>query len=836
MWRNYLTVGLRSLAKNKTYAFINIVGLTIGLTACLLILLYVRYEQSYDRWLPDADRTFQLQNYILSTSKGGEQKFLQLSPIVAGRTLAKDFPQVEKVAWVRAFSPIVIQNGRAIEVNDLQMTDSNLFEVLDLPLVRGTTAKALPDSHSLSVSESEAKRRFGDSDPIGKTLTIVDNTGDVDYRITSVFKDIPKNSSFSANMIARFDLDTQFADRQRQLTRWTSTEGWNFVKLKSAADAALINAQLPAWKKRNIPDDVINGQKQNPGDGEDFALVNISNVHLGKAQMFGMTPGNDARTVTTFAVIAALVLGMAAINFTNLATARASQRAREVALRKVLGATRRQLITQFLAESTLLVLIAMLVALAMAELLLPAFNSFLDASIALRYLGAESVLIPAALLVLAVGAAGGFYPALYLSRFQPAKILKANKSSADAAGSGRLRNLLVLVQFAVSIGLIACTAIIYGQTLFARTLDAGYQRDRLLQVGNVGFRGVSTAQSQALVERIRRVPGVQAAGRTQIGIASSISSISDYFLPGSPTSVPLGTYGVEPGFLEAMGIKLLAGRYFSEMQGKDDATTPVPVDLDAERALAARGINVIVTQSAAQRLGFRTPEDAIGKEMRGDLSVPEAGLVPATIVGVVSDARYRSLREPVQPIVYIMQRVGFAQVAVRYAGTTPTDIRQRIEGVWKQLIPLVPFKAEFADDIVQRQYQQESARGILFAGFSLLAVVIGCMGLFGLAVFTAERLTKEIGIRKVLGARTQDIVRLLVWQFSRPVLLANIIAWPVAWWLMRDWLNGFDTRIPLTPVPFLIAGIIALAVALSTIASHAFRVARLNPIHALRYE
>ncbi len=836
MWRNYLMVGLRALAKNKTYAFINIFGLTIGLAACLLILLYVRYERSYDGWLKDAPQVYQLQTYFTASGRGGEQKDLQLSAIAAGRALKKDFPQVEKVVWMRSFAPIVIQDGDPSQVQTLRMVDSNLFEVFDLPFVRGSARTALPDSHSVALSESEAKRRFGDADPIGKTLTIVDNTGDVDYRITAVFKDIPKNSSISAEMVARFDLETQFADRMQQVTRFGSQQGWNFIKLRKGTDAAAINAQLAAWEKRNIPDEVTNGERTNPGDDMDFALVNIRDVHLGKAQMFGLTPGNDNGTVATFAVIALLVLGMASINFTNLATARASQRAREVALRKVLGATRAQLITQFLTESILLALIAMLAGLALVELLLPAFNRFLETAITMHYWGSDNVWLPALILVLLVGAAGGLYPAFYLSRFQPAKILKANKSSADGAGSGRLRSFLVVAQFAISIGLIVCTAVIYGQTRFAQTLDAGYQREGLLQVTNLDFRGATQEQSQQLVERIRRVPGVQAAARTQIAVSPNGNSAADFFLPGATSSVSLGAYGIETGFFEAMGMRLLAGRFFSDSQGKDDATTPFPVNLDAERALAVRGINVVISESAVRRLGFHSPQEAIGKSMRGTLTVPEIGLIPCTIVGVVSDARFRSLREPIQPTVYVMQKVGFAQVAVRFAGTTPSEIRQRVERVWRQTIPLVPYNAEFADDLVRAQYRQELARGALFAAFSILTVAIGCLGLYGLAAFTAERRTKEIGIRKVLGARTPDIVKLLVWQFSRPVLVANLIAWPVAWWVMRDWLNGFDTRIALTPVPFAVAGLLAMLIAVATVAGQSIRVARTNPIHALRYE
>ncbi len=377
---------------------------------------------------------------------------------------------------------------------------------------------------------------------------------------------------------------------------------------------------------------------------------------------------------------------------------------------------------------------------------------------------------------------------------------------------------------------------IYGQTRFAQTLDAGYQRDGLLQVTNLDFRGATQAQSQQLVERIRRVPGVQAAARTQFGVAPGGNSAADFFLPGATSSIALGAYGVETGFFEAMGMRLLAGRFFSDSQGKDDATTPFPVQLDAERALVARGINVVISESAAKRLGFDAPQEAIGKLIRGALTVPEAGLVPATIVGVVSDTRFRSLREPIQPTVYVMQKVGFAQVAVRYAGVKPAEIRERVEQVWRQVVPLVPFGADFADDLVRKQYRQEIARGALFAAFSILTVAIGCLGLFGLAAFTAERRTKEIGIRKVLGAHTSDIVQLLVWQFSRPVLIANLIAWPVAWWVMRDWLNGFDTRIALTPIPFALAGLVAVTIAVVTVGGQALRVAQANPINALRYE
>src|SRR4051812_23608444 len=423
MWRNYLTVGLRALAKNKPYAFINIFGLALGLAACVLILLYVRYEESYDGWMTGADRAFQLQTHYRPTDKGGEEMDLQVSAIAAGRALKKDFPQVEKVVYVRSFGPIVIQDGQASQVKNLRMVDGNLFDILQVPFVRGDPAHALDDAHSAVLSESEAKRRFGAADPIGKTLTVVDNQGNVDYRITGIFRDIPKNSSFAANMVARFDPEVQFSDRLDAVTSWNNQQGWNYVRLRKGASADDINRQMPAWEKRNIPDQVTNGERSNAGDYQDYRLVNVRDVHLAKAQNGAMTPGNDRKSIVTFALIALLVLGMACINFTNLATARASQRAREVALRKVLGATRSQLIVQFVGESLLVATIAMTIALALVELTLPAFNAFLKADIRLGYLGANGILLPILGLVLIVGIAGGLYPSFYLSRFEPARIL-----------------------------------------------------------------------------------------------------------------------------------------------------------------------------------------------------------------------------------------------------------------------------------------------------------------------------------------------------------------------------------------------------------------------------
>jgi putative ABC transport system permease protein len=284
-----------------------------------------------------------------------------------------------------------------------------------------------------------------------------------------------------------------------------------------------------------------------------------------------------------------------------------------------------------------------------------------------------------------------------------------------------------------------------------------------------------------------------------------------------------------------MGLKLLAGRWFDANRELDDATVPYPPDPQVEKAIHDRGMNVVINQYAARKLGFASPADAIGKVVRGDMVGTDLGLMNVTIIGVVGDSRFRTVRTPIEPIMFHKVRTGPGWLMVRYNGD-PEAVRSALERQWKQVTNEVPFNAKFSDDVMAEMYKKEDARAQTFAAFSLLAVIIGCLGLFGLAAFTAERRTKEIGIRKVLGARTRDIVRLLVWQFSRPILIANIIAWPIAWWMMRDWLNGFDQRIPLTPIPFVAAAAVALGIAIATVVGHAVKVARANPIHALRYE
>jgi putative ABC transport system permease protein len=830
MWSNYLTVGVRALTKNRIHAFINIFGLAIGLAAFLLILLYARYESSYDAWLPEADRLYQLQT-INTDAESGTVERMQMSPMAATRAFARDFPEVELAAYVTNSQPVILQRGEPVQ-RTITLADPDFFRIYDIPFLHGSGTATLAQPGTIAISARTAQAMFGTTSAIGRVVTVLGEGNRTAYRVSGVFADLPDNSHQAFGMMRRL-MPADLAERQE--THWGWLGGYTYFKLRPGSDVDSINARLNAWAARVAPTEQVGSQTVSQVAENRFRLVPLPEVHLSGAGSGPAGRGNDRGTIVTFVAVGALILAMAVINFVNLATARASTRAREVSLRKLAGASRRQLVTQFLAESILIVAVAMLLGLAIAELSMPWLRDFTGLDLDFTYLGRDGVLPQLAALTLLVGLAGGLYPAVYLTRFKPAEILRANRSAAEPSGSGRLRGILVVGQFAISIGLIVCTAVIYAQTVYARSVDPGFKREGLLQIEGIE-RAQVLSRIEALRDEIGRIPGVEGSALTQIGVETSSRVSNSVTLPGRSRPLDLGTYNVDFGFIETMGIELLAGRTLSQANALDDATLPAERDDAAEQALVARGINVVVNRSATRRLGFGTPAEAIGQQIGIGFVDPSNGVVPARIVGVVADTRFRSIREPVEDIVYFRNANRLGYLLVRFAGGDHRALADRVEAAWRRVIPDVPFAADLADDRIVDLYRSERARAGLFGGAALLAVMIACLGLFGLAAFTAERRTKEIGIRKVFGATVRDIVKLLAWQFSKPVVLANLLAWPVAWWVMREWLNQFDARIALTPGPFLLAGLLALAIALATISGHAIRVARTNPIHALRYE
>ena len=830
MWRNYLTVGFRSLTSHKTYAFINIFGLAAGLAASLLILTFVRDQFSFDRFLPDAERVYQLQTTNTDTETGTVQN-MQMSPLATGRAFAKDFPEVEVSSYVTNSQPVVLVKGKPVQ-RTITLADPNFFRLFNIPFLHGSGKAALAHPRSIAISARTAQAMFGTTDAIGRMVTTLRKSGRTDFQVAGVFAELPDNSHQAFGIVRRFTADDLGEGQESQ---WGWFSGYNYFKLRAGADVSALNERVDAWAKRVAPNDLVGGQAVSQAAESRFRLVALPNIHLSGAGSGPTGNEGDRGTVLTLAIIGGLILLMAVINFVNLATARASTRAREVSLRKMLGASRRQLIAQFLLESTAIAAVAMLLGLAATEVTLPWLRSFFDLELQFSYFGRESAILPALALTLMVGVLGGLYPAFYLTRFNPAQVLKANKSATEPKGCGQLRNVLVVGQFAISIGLIICTAVIYGQTVYARAINPGFQRAGLLQIEGID-RPEVRERIEALEREIGRTEGVRRLARTRIGIETNSRVSNNVIVPGRPQPLELGAYSVGFGFPETMGIKLLAGRMLSPDHALDDATLPSENDIKAEKGLVRRGINVVVNRSAVRQIGYGSPSEAIGKQIGIALVEPENGVVPAMIIGVLADTRYRSIREPVEDIVYYHDANNLDYLQVRFSGNDPQALKGRVEAAWRRVIPDVPFSADIAEARVADLYRAEHDRAGIFAAFSALAVLISCLGLFGLASFTTQRRTKEIGIRKVLGARIRDIVRLLTWQFSKPVILANIIAWPVAWWVMRDWLNTFDARIGLGAGPFVFAGIIALIIAIGTVAGHAFKVARLNPVHALRYE
>ncbi|WP_404337542.1 FtsX-like permease family protein [Sphingomonas sp. MMS12-HWE2-04] len=820
MWRNYLTIALRLLAQNRIYAAINIGGLALGLAGSLLILNYVRYESSYDSWLPESDRLYQVQTKF--NLPGQPAVALQSSPFIVYEKLPGAFPQVEAVTSLSPGKSVSERGGQPRFINSVSV-DANFFDVLDLPFAQGRAATALPDTNSIVLTESEAMRQLGTTDALGKSLSLGAGPGKRDYRVTAVLRDLPRNTSLRLGLIFRRDIN-QIPPEARN---WSNVGQHHFVRLRRASDAATINAGLPAWEKRNIPDAVIDGKPATMSDAVDLRLVPLTDVHLGNADKFALRPLGDPRALATFAVVAFLTLAMAVMNFVNLSTARATQRAREVSLRKVLGASRGQLIAQFLGESVVMAGVAMLLALTIVELATPWISAALGADIRIAYLGPAGMFLPACALFLATGLLGGLYPAFYLSRFHPAEVLRANKSAIETPGNGRFRTALVMIQFAIAIGLIASTWVIYSQTRFVETVDPGYRRDGLIQIANA-WRFAKGSEYEAARVAMLAIPGVTRTARSDIEVAGAGSTVRLVQAPKATEFLSMSYNSVDAEFFQTSDIELLAGRRLDDRFASDRVLAGNP------QALVARGLNVVINRAAATKFGFRSPRAAIGQAIRVSAGGPE--MVPSIVVGVVEDARFYGARAAIDPAIFAYDPEPASQVLVRFAAARPGEVMAALGKVWRKFEPEIPFEARYVDDIARELYAADRARGALFAGFSALAVLIACLGLYSLASFATERRTREIGIRKVLGAKVRHIVQLLAWQFSKPVVLANLIAWPAAWWAMREWLNGFDQRIVLTAEPFLVAGLVALVIAIATVAGQSLRVARTNPIHALRYE
>ncbi len=786
LW-SYLTVALRKTRRQKGYSFINIAGLAVGLASSILILLWVRDELSFDRFHAKADDIYR----VLQEVKFSDHEVIWAStqgPL--GPSLEKDFPEIVRAVRIRD-RRCQIRRGDVWETEQTTLADPSVFEVFTFPLAAGDPATALANPFSIVLSDKMAARYFPDGDALGQTLRIDDR---FDFRVTGVLEPIPRNSHLQFDFLVPF-----WFGREVGLTvdEWSNTAFTTYVEVRKGVSTADVIGKIAGYL-----DDKPTSEK-----GTRLTLQPLNRIHLHSNYDFDSAHG-DIRYVRIFSLVAFFILLIACINFMNLTTARSAGRAREVGLRKVSGAHRADIIGQFYGESLLLVVTALAAALGLVKLLLPAFNNLAAKELTLDLLKSPGLLAGLAVLALLTAVVAGSYPAFFLSAFRPAGVLKAAPSSGTRGRA--FRRTLVVVQFSLTILLVVSTLFVSGQLDFLRNAKLGYDKENVIYMS---LRGETRKNFDALRTELLRIPSIPgvALGETVPTYGYSFSN-SLWTWPGkNPDDEILIRAGcVGEGYLEVLGVEMARGRTF--------VWDPAP----------EKNLVFIVNEEAARVMQLADPV--------GQWLSDRDGNFKGTIVGVVKDYHFTPLRQKIEPLVLIDYP---SDCKLLVARLEPGDVARtlgEVERAWKRVNPGFPFSFNFLDEALDGLYRSEERTGTIIRAFALLAMLVSCLGLFGLASFTAEQRTKEIGIRKVLGASGAMIALLFSQEFSRWVLAANVIAWPAAYYAISKWLQGYPYRIGVGPGPFLFAGALALAVAALTVGYHSVRAARANPVESLRHE
>jgi putative ABC transport system permease protein len=830
MLRSSLAAALANLTRNWPYTSVIVTGLAVSLAAAILVGLFVRDELSYDRWLPDHARLY-LVTETLTPPGGGRSLDREGTRADIAALMKLDFPQVEAAARMMRDAPILRQGRIQAEEDDFFWADPDLLDLLRLPAVAGDPRTALRSPDALVLTRAMARKYFGRDAPLGE-LMVVDRAlgpaappgqdGPHVMRVRAVIEDLPSNTHLKIGVIASgAAAASPLAGVSDVPINPFAGDAYTYVRLRTGASGGEVEAALPGFAARHIASAPLMGSRMQ------LHLAPITSIHLAEhaGDVGGqMTPAGDRRVIASVAAVAVLIVLVGAINFVTLVTARSSRRAVEVGVRKALGARRRDLAAQFMGEAILLVALSMLMATALAELTLPVLNKALGRTIAFDYLTDPQTAAVLLAATLGIGVLAGLYPALVLSSFRPAAVLKGGR--VNAAGSVRLREGLVLAQFAVLIGLSLAAATLYRQTEFALA--------RRLQAHSNWTLWIDAPCVGSLRERILAVNGVNAA------VCSSVIPLSN---GGAPTTAsgpdgrvaPVQMAPLEFGFFEFYGLKPVAGRTLQSDHG-EDARLMQPTG-------ARDNPSVMLNETAARRLGFPSPGAAVGRVVswRRLVMSPNAppqllAPAPSTVAGVTPDFSMGSVRSAVEPMIFYVDPSMSSALSVRLSGHDVPGTLAAMDRMWRGMGNERPMRRRFLDQAARDLYSDIISQDRVLAISAGLAILISCLGLFALAAFTAERRTKEIGVRKAMGAGTFDVVRLLLWQFTRPVLWANLIAWPLGWWVMDRWLQGFAYRVDLPPWLFAAASGAAVLIAWATVSTHAFLVARARPVTALRYE
>lgn len=808
MFRNYFKTAFRNLLKNKFYTSINIIGLSAGLATCLLIFLYVTDELSYDKYNINAERIFRVNNEV----RFGDNHFdLAIAPAMQGPAMVREFPQVEQFTRLRWHGSFLVKKGNEnIQEGRVGYADSTLFDVFTLPVVEGNPKTALTETHSLVITEKVAKKYFNTTrNLVGKSM-IINDTGN--YKITAVIEDIPKQSHFNFDIFLPMTEDAASHE-----DNWAS-QNWNtYVLLKKNADVKQVEAQLTPMMERHVAPvlkSVINQDMtefKKSGGYIRASLTPLTDIHLNSNKVAEIDANGSAQFVYIFSAVSFLILVIACVNFMNLSTARSSNRAKEVGVRKVLGSLRKNLIQQFLVESLLISFIALVFAILTAALLLPYFNQLTEKNILVSGLFHPTMLLSLLALVLVVGLLAGSYPAFFLSSFQAIEVLKGKL----AGGFKRswLRDSLVVFQFAVSIILIFGTVVIYNQLNYIHNKDIGYNRNQVLVIQHTNALGQHGPVFRNELLRINGVKDATMSGFLPVNFNRS----NDVFFTSpaldQSSSISMQNWTVDEHYAQTLGIKILWGRNFSN---------EFPTDSTA----------VILNEAAAKFLGGENP---LNRKLYEIQDIKTKGITEYHIIGVMKNFNFSSFRDVITPLALKLGQDN-GSISVRLSSSGIPAVIEQIRSKWKVMAPAQPFDYSFMDEDYNKIYTGERKTGELFITFTGLAILIACLGLFGLVTYAAEQRTKEIGIRKVLGARIAAIVTMILNDFMKLVVIASLIGFPIAWWAMSRWLQDFAYRISISWWFFLLAAAIIALIALFTISFQSIKAAIANPVKSLRAE
>lgn len=802
MLKSYLNTALRHLIKNKGYTILNAVGLSVGLACFALIALWVMNEVSYDRFHSNADRIYRVSGTFASESDKMQQA---VTPTPLRTALISDLPEVESAVIIDNNDAIVQHGDKQFMEDYLLMTEPSFFDIFSFQLKSGNAKTALAEPYAIVLSESMAIKYFGDEDPVGKTLTIFlqdpEGRGKA-YTVTGVIEDCPLNSHFNYTALVSFKTFEVNNPTDPRGYDWYNNGYYTYLLLRKGSNPDQLQAKLP-----QLIEKYMGKQNREWKVSYEYFLQRLTDIHLHSRLKYEIKETNSVSYVVIFGTIGVIVLLLACINYVNLATAFSSGRFKEVGMRKVMGAYKRQLIGQYLAESWMLAIVSLVLAIVWIELARPLFESLTGKPVVNLY--APETLLTLFSVTSLVGILSGFYPALMLSSFRPVSIMRGQLKTGTTGVL--LRKSLVVIQYSITILLVVGILVVQRQLKFIQHQDLGFNEEHLLMLGVNGSQEVISGY-EAFAHDIKALPGVNGITRSNTTLAGGLGNSVAEMEDASGKKVNTTVYRVRTDFdyLEVYQMKLLAGRFFEEGNAAD----------------STRGF--IVNEALVRAYGYAAPDDILGKTFQFQGRDGE-------IIGVIKDFNYNSLQFRVEPTCLYLLRSGFSQIAVRLNEDTFTS-RDEVAGLWKKHFPNTVFDARFAEDALNDQYQSEQRFSQIFLVFSTISLAIACLGLFALVSFSVESRTKEIGIRKVLGASIGGILGMFSKEFLLLIVIAAFLAVPVGYYFMNQWLSGFAYRTDLNPAVFLLAGLLVLVIAWLTVSARSIKAATANPIDSLRNE